>query len=134
MGHNRKLVIGGVALVKVRLKGTGPAMVSICDELEPILIESGFATQAPFQFVNLIIRYGLKDRWVPEYQKINKKYGDLPIAIEVDVSELVDAKVETIRAKFRKASLEALIHVGHKYGLPVQPLMAAREAASPSLN
>lgn len=129
MTHNRKLVIGGVALVKARLKGTGAVMVSICDELEPMLIESGFIAEAPFGFVNLIIRYGLKDQWVPEYQKINERYGDLPVTIEVDVSGLVGASVHAIRAKFRAATLEALIQVATKYALPAQPLIAARERA-----
>jgi Immunity protein 39 len=134
MRHDRKLVISDVALVKGRFKSVGPAIDSIRDELEKLLIESDFLDQAPFRWIGLIIRLGLMDHWTPEYQRINKKYGDLPIAIEVDVSELVDADAETIRASFRAASLEALIHVGNKYSLPVQPLMAARQAISPSLN
>lgn len=133
MAHDRKFVVGGVALVKARLKGTGPAMVAICDELEPILVQSGFIGQAPFRSVNLIIRYGLKDSFIPEYQKINKKYGDLPIAIEVDVSDLVGADVEKVRTRFRAASIEALVHVGRKFALPIESLLAARDLAARSV-
>jgi hypothetical protein len=65
MTHNRKLVIGGAALVKARLKNTGPAMVSICDELEKVLAASEFFANAPFGWISMIIRYGLKNEFEP---------------------------------------------------------------------
>ena len=84
MAHNRKLVIGGVALIKACLKNTGPAMVGVCDELEKVLTASEFFANAPFRWISLIIRYGLKNEFAPVYQRINKTHGDLPISVEVD--------------------------------------------------
>lgn len=118
MRHNRKLVIGGVALVKARLKNTGPALVFVSDEIEKVLVGSDFFAQAPFKCISLIIRYGLKNKFEPVYQRINKTHGDLPIALEVDTHEILGADVETVKQLFRKATLQALLHVAEKYDLP----------------
>lgn len=130
MAHNRKLVISDVALVKGRFRNIGPAIDSIRDELEALIVDSKFLDKAPFRWVGLIVRLGLKDHWMPEYEKINAKHGDLPIAIEVDMQGLVNADPEVIRVRFREATLEALLHVGHKYSLPVDALVAARSMPS----
>jgi len=122
MAHNRKLVIGGAALVKTRLKNTGPAIVTVCDELEQVLAESDFFADAQFKWISLIIRYGLKDKFEPVYQRINKTHGDLPISVEVDTHPLVEADSETIKVVFRRATIEALLHVAQKYNLPTKAL------------
>ena len=120
--HNRKLVIGGVALVKARLKHTGPAMVGVCDEIEKVLLDADFFATAPFKWIGLIIRYGLQNKFEPIYQRINKTYGDLPASIEVDTDALLGADLETTKAVFRQATIEALLHIAQKYNLPVKPL------------
>jgi len=127
MTHNRKLVIGGAALVKVRLKNTGPAMVNVCDELEKVLAASEFFANAPFRWISLIIRYGLKNEFDPVYQRINKTHGDLPISVEVDTHPLLGADIETMKAVFRRATIEALLHVAQKYKLPAKPLEEYRK-------
>lgn len=126
MAHNRKLVISDVALVKGRFRDIGPAIDSVRDELEALIIDCRFLDKAPFRWVGLIVRLGLRDQWLPEYERINIKHGDLPIAIEVDVQSLVNADSEVIRARFREATLEALLHVGRRYLLPVDALIAAK--------
>lgn len=124
MRHNRKIVIGGVALVIGRLKGDGAAMVQICDELDPLLDTSEFVSNAPFKFVSLIIRYGTKVEIVPVYQGIAKKNGALRIAIELDMNDLKAAnKKGTLKDVFAVATLKALIDVGKKYHLPVERLV-----------
>jgi hypothetical protein len=122
MGHNRKLVIGGVALVKARLKNDGSAMIAVGDEIEKILIDSQFFAQAPFQWISLIIRYGLQDKFDPDYRQISKRYRDLPISIEVDTHSLIGGDIESIKAVFRRATAVALLHVAHKYNLPTKTL------------
>jgi len=62
MAHNRKLVIGGVALVKARLKNDVQAMSAVRDELEKLLLDCDFFAAAPFKWIGLIIRFGLEDR------------------------------------------------------------------------
>ena len=103
-------------------------MVKVCDELEPVLISAGFFDEAPFKYVSLIIRYGLVNNTKPEYQPIIKRYGELPIAVELDMNMLRSAdKNGTLKQIFDLATLEALIDVGKKYQLPIESLVRKRE-------
>lgn len=86
MEQKRKLLIGGVALVMGNVRNAGEAMVAVCDELDPILIESGWFPAAPFKYISLIIRYGVKTDLKPEFQPIIKKYGELPVAIVMGIA------------------------------------------------
>ena len=97
-------------------------MVSVCDELEKVLAASEFFANAPFRWISLIIRYGLEDKFEPVYQRINKTHGDLPISVEVDTHPLLGADIETMKAIFRRATIEALLHVAQKYNLPAKPV------------
>jgi hypothetical protein len=126
MRSDRKLVIGGVALVKARLKHTGPAIDSVREELERILVASDFFAGAPFDWIGLVIRYGMQDRFEPEYQAIHEVHRDLPIAIEVDTHRLLKADLETVKAVFREATLEALLDVATRYSLRRDALIAHR--------
>ena len=128
MAHNRKLVLGGVALVKAKLKNTGPAMVRVCDELEPVLIASDWFPAAPFRRVGLILRYGLKTESEPHYQRINKTHGDLPIAVEVDTNHLLDIHTDPERLKvfFKRVTINCLLSVARRYDLPTEALERER--------
>jgi predicted Zn-dependent protease with MMP-like domain len=119
MAHNRKLVLGGVALTMARIphKLDAAAANHVRDELEQEMIQSGYLDRAPFKWVGLIIRYGLVDEIEPHYQKISAKHGDLPLAIEIDTHRLLDATEDEMAAVYRKATLIALAHAGKKYGL-----------------
>ena len=91
-------------------------------------MKSGFFENAPFEWIGLIIRYGLKDRFDPEYQKIDKVHGDLPIAIEVDSNRLIKADIEDVKAVFRLATSNSLVHVAVKYGLPAESIKVYRDS------
>ncbi len=93
-------------------------MGEIMDEMERLMIETGYLDNAPFKWVGLILRYGLKNEDEPHYQRINKKYGDLPVAIELDTNELRNASREELKEIFTIATLKVLVHVARKYGLP----------------
>ncbi|MBP6986288.1 MAG: immunity protein 39 [Alphaproteobacteria bacterium] len=119
MSHNRKFVPGRVALVKIRLKNTRYT-ATIQDEIEQIIISTNFLENAPFKWVGLIYRYGLKNMLVPEYSRISKKYGDLPLAIELDSHLLLWAdenNIKLLKDIFTVGALLALVHVGEKYNL-----------------
>ena len=126
--HNSKLVLSGISLTKAR---TNPndfkAAEEVRVELEQIMISSGFLTDAPFKWVGVSIRYGLKNDDKPIYQGINKKYGDLSLAIEVDAHELLEANLDEVKRVFENATLKALIHAGEKYDLPTEALVAHRD-------
>ena len=131
MGHNRKLVLSGVALTKARIpaKQNAAAANHVRDELEREMVESGFLEKAPFKWVGLIIRYGLTDENEPHYDKIDQKHGDLPLAIEIDTHRLLEASEDEMAAVYRKATLTALVHAGEKYQLPVDHLRSLLQAA-----
>jgi hypothetical protein len=125
MTHDRKLVLGGAALTAARNNRQGlPVMGEIMDELEQLMIATGYLDNAPFKWVSLILRYGLENEEQPHYQPINKKHGDLPLAIELDTHELRNADRERLKRLFMIATLKSLVHAGHKYGLPTQALEA----------
>ena len=127
--HERKLGLGGVALTLRRVsRHTGQALNEAGDEYERLVVESGYLEGAPFSWVSLIIHYGLKYDEVPTYQKINKRYGDLPLSIEVDTHDLIDASLHQAKLIFGKAILRALIHAGEKYERPTGRLEEALES------
>ena len=132
MAHNRKLVIGGVALTMARISAKVNASVvsRVRDELEQEMIRYNYLNDAPFKWVGLIIRKGLVDETEPHYEKINQKDGDLPLAIEIDTHRLLGASEDEMAAVYRKATLTALIHAGEKYRLPVDRLRVLLEAAN----
>ena len=122
MAHNRKLVIGCVALTMARVrpaKAVASAANRVRDELEQEIIQSGYLANAPFSWIGLIIRQGLVNEEKPHFGRINPKDGDLPVAIEIDVHQLLRVPEDDMVRVFRKATLAALIYAGEKYNLPI---------------
>ena len=119
MAHTRKLVLAGVALTQAKLpaKQTALAMGQARDEIEQEIISSGYLEGAPFKWVGLVIREGLKDETKPHYKMIDAKDGELPVAIEIDTHRLLGASAEQMTSIYRKASLVVLADAGEKYGL-----------------
>ena len=133
MAHNRKLVLGGVALTKARIPARQNAAAAnlVRDELEREMVASSYLLNAPFSWVGLIVRYGLRDEAVPHYETIDTEDGELAVAIEIDVCRLLSASENEMARVYRETTLGVLIHVGEKYGLSVAGLRALL-AASPS--
>lgn len=124
--HNRKLGLVGVALTKAKNNRRDvEALSQVRDEIERLLIDSHYLVDAPFSWVTLSIRFGLKDDSTPSYGKINKRYGDLPLAIEVDTHAMGVASLEELKKRFKIATLIALIAAGKKYSRPVTSLEGA---------
>ena len=97
-------------------------MGKVRDDLEREVINSDYLVNAPFEWLTISLRFGLKNEDKPHYQKINKSYGDLPLAIELDAHELRVADESELQVLLTVATLKALIHAGNKYDLPVQVL------------
>ena len=114
--HNRKLGLIGVALTKQRNnRHSAKALMEVRDEIEEVLIESRYLQDAPFSWVTVAVRYGLKNDDKPSYQAVNKKFGDLPLAIEIDTHEMISASKDELMLIFERAILKALIHAGRKF-------------------
>ena len=117
--HNKKFVSGSTALVMGRVKNGLKLMPQA--EIERFMDNSQFLKNAPFLWVSLSYRYGIKNNLKILFQGINKKYGDLDIALELDMEILKWAdknNLDLLRDIFMIAALEALIQVGEKYKLP----------------
>jgi hypothetical protein len=121
--HDGKIGLVGVSLTLARVPKTVlQAFAAVEAELEPILEASGYLKDAPFSWVTLAIKFGLKNEEYPHYGRISKKYGDLPLSIEVDVHEMLEASMDELTFVFRRATLRALINAGEKYHRPVDAL------------
>ena len=124
--HDRKLGLSGAAMTTARIPGFSIQVGGIVrDDLESIMIDSGYLNGAPFEWVTISLRYGLKNENEPHYEPINKHYGDLPLAIELDTNELRGADRDEMRCLFTIATLKALIHAGKKYDLQTKRLKLA---------
>ena len=121
--HNRKLGVLEVSLTKQRVMPQwGDALDRVRDQIEKVIIDSGYLDGAPFSWVTIAVRYGLKNDESPKYQAINKKYGDLPLSIEVDTQVLINSPVDELISIFSLAILKALIHAGKKFDRPIEML------------
>ena len=125
--HGRRLALSGISLTKAKIGDAGLALNGVRDELESLLDGCGYLAGAPFSWVTISLRFGLKHEQAPHYQGINKKYGDLALAIELGIKHerwLRDAPRMELIEVFRRASLIALVHAGRKYDRPVARLEA----------
>lgn len=126
--HDRKYVPGATALVIGRVKN-GLKMMDQ-DLIEKFIISSNFLDNAPFLWVHLSYRYGIKNNLKVELKRIDKKYGDIEIAIELDMEILQWAdrnNLELLHDIFMIGALEALIQVGKKYKLPTEAFIEERK-------
>lgn len=112
----RELLIGGVGLVKGRVKNAGKAMIKVCDELEPEFERIRFLEKAPFTTISLIIRFGM--RWgPPELERVNHRHSELDVGIEAPMIELRMLDESKLAGVFKKLTLEALVEIAMKYNL-----------------
>ncbi|TWT47209.1 Imm39 family immunity protein [Botrimarina hoheduenensis] len=127
--HNRKLGILGAAMTTARIPGFSlQVMTAVRDDLEAVMIDSGYLNGAPFEWVTISLRYGLKNEDEPHYERINKEYGDLPLAIELDTNELRSCDRGELAKAFEIAALKALVHAGRKFNLEYAALESRLKA------
>jgi len=128
--HDRLLVLGGSATVVGRLRFSGRAIDEVRNEVERLMIDSAFLRGAPFRWISLIFRYGTETKLEPEYGKIDRQDGELPITVELEMEKLrrIDRPRlhEELKRVFMLATLDALVDVGKRYGLPTEALLERR--------
>jgi hypothetical protein len=127
--HERKIVFTGIDLVGASMTHDMDMCKELKDEYESLMIASGYLENAPFLWVGIMFRYGLKHEDAFHYQRIHKKYGDLYIAKELDMRILLKADEldpRILKEFLEIATLDCLIHAGKKYKLPVQALIEKR--------
>ena len=122
MQNERILLIGGVGLVRGRVRDSGPVMVEICDELEPLLRECGYSKSAPFKTVSLILRFGTQRKLEPEYGPLDRRHSELPVSVELEMGKLRRMSREEVKRDFMIATLAILVDVAQRYGLPQDAL------------
>ncbi len=123
--HGRRLGLIGVALTLARNnREAGRALDAVRDEVESVMDECGYLIDAPFSWVTIAVRFGLRNTAAPLYGAIHKKYGDLPLSIEVDTAELTGADLAALTRIFKRAVVTALVHAGKKHGCPTGQLEA----------
>jgi hypothetical protein len=120
MDVKRHLLIGAVGLVKGGVREDGRAMVSICDELEPFFISESPLQGAPFDVVSVILRYGTQSSEAPEIGRINRAHSELEVAVELPMQEIKALSYQELRERFKEVTLDALIGVAKRYGLPTE--------------
>jgi hypothetical protein len=121
--HDRRFGLLAADLVGVRFKAdVTHVLTHVRDELDSLLKSSPFFNGAPFEWITLSIQFGLQNGTLPRYHKINAKYRDLPMSIEVDSNELRSADHTTFAHAIRNACLVALLDAGKRYGLNIEHL------------
>jgi hypothetical protein len=122
---NRKLTLVGVSTGETRTpKGAGSAAVSARDELNEILIVSGYFHGGPFSSVTVSVVFAKSDAAEPTYAAIAQN-GDLELSIEVDVDRFSQLGPDGFTKALRDIALRSLIHAGDRYGRPTAELEAA---------
>ena len=113
----RHILIGGVALIKGRIRNDGMSMVRICDLLEASV--ASWISDAPFDTISLIVRYGEDTTDGVEIGAINTRHSELPVAVQVALSELQSAQsdADELDSIFRHHTLRALREVGSRFAL-----------------
>ena len=113
------IVIGGVGLVKGRIKNFGTAMVAVCNEVRPLIEESDAFSEMPFDEVNLVIRWADEGKEQPEIGPLRKNTRSLEAATTIALKdgkaiENDDASLAgLVKSELRK-TLEA---IEEKYGM-----------------
>ena len=113
------VVIGGVGLVKGRIKNIGLAMAKVCEEVKPLIDESNAYEEMPFQEINMIIRWANESVAKPEIGPLRKSKGVLEVATTISLKD--GKKVENcprdLESLVREELRKVFVAVGEKYGL-----------------
>ena len=131
--HGRSLGVVGVSLTKERLpKGAEEVLGQVRDQLEHLLLQTEYLKDAPFSWITISIRFGLKDDLAPLIGRINRKHGDLPLSIEMDISSLKGCAMEAHKAAYLRAAARALLGTVNLHKVPESALQAFVAYQSPA--
>ena len=134
--EQRHLLLGAVGIVRGSVPGLNPAMVAVCNRLEPFLAESTWFPGAPFVTISIILRLGEADLDPTLIQSIQRTTRELPVARTAQLQRLralrtaPDALVEAVL----KEVVTALRAVAAKYSLAQLPALTESASESSSVN
>jgi len=119
----KKFGLGAVSLVVGRLPRYDLAVMKEVDiEIESLLNNIGFFSDAPFERASLVFRYAERENPSVKIGSIDTKYHDLPLTIQLSFFQVKASSRDELKHLFTKASLKALIEAGRQYGCPVAEL------------
>ncbi len=127
---DRRLSFCAVALVKGRIYNGFKCWDKIKIDIDIFLKKTGYFPTDKFLYVQLLYRYGIKNDLKVEFKRIGKQYGDLPIAVELNMEILMWAdknNIDLLHDIFMIAALEALIQVCDKYKLDKHIILDERK-------
>ena len=88
--HKQALCVGTADLIgKAVAADTSAIVVQLTYDIGPILDSVNFFEHTPFNWITIMIHLGSKNSAQPEQGRISKRYGDLPLTIEVDVEDML---------------------------------------------
>ena len=125
---DRRVGCGATALVMGRLRNKEKWEDII--KLDTLVRQNDLFKDAPFLWVGISYRYGIKNNLKIEFSRVGKKYGDLFVALELDMEILMWAdrnNLDLLHDIFMIAALEALLQVCDKYKLPKELFIAERK-------
>lgn len=113
------ILIGGVGLVKGRIKNIGQAMVSVCDEVKPLIEQSNAFDAMPFKEINMVIRWAEESVSEPEIGPLRKSKKSLDVATTISLREGKSVENNPDQLKYLvKAELNKVLNaIEVKYGL-----------------
>jgi len=113
------LLIGGVGLIRGRIKNFGGAMVRACDDIKPIFANTNAFEGMPFEQINMVIRWGHEEITDPEIGPLKKKEKVINVATTIALSDgkAVENDDEEL-VMFVKTQVEKVLAGLHaKYGM-----------------
>ena len=116
---NYPVLIGGVGLVKGRIKNIGQAMVSVCDEVKPVIEQSNAFEGMPFKEINMVIRWAEESVSEPEIGPLRKSKKSLDAATTISLREgkSVENNPDQLKSLVKAELNKVLNAIEVKYGL-----------------
>lgn len=113
------VLIGGVGLIKGRIKNIGQAMASVCDEVKPVIEQSNAFEGMPFNEINMIIRWAEESVSEPEIGPLRKSKQSLEVATTISLREgkVVENNPEQLKSLVKAELAKVLKAIEVKYGL-----------------
>lgn len=124
--------INPVGVCDLVLKANVNNGLILFDELRSVtnhMYDRNLFPQDKFVRIGVLFLYGIKTDLKPRYDRIDKKYKDLPISIELDTEILRWADtydLELMKEIFMIATCEGVLDVLRKYKLPTKPVEEVR--------
>ncbi len=121
--------VGTSGLVLRHEVKSGLIILGTLDSIIHTMYDHYFFPQDTFVRISLLFLYGIKTDLEPRYERIDKKYKDLPISVELDTSIMEWAEfydLELMKEIFMIATCEAVLDVLRKYKLPIEPIEKLR--------